>query len=65
MNDTPMGAPFGAPEPVEDKQAWLRRAEVAWAHKRLGEATGICCDLLTAHPDWAPAEALLYTLRSP
>lgn len=57
--------PFGAPEPVEDKYAWLKRAEVAWAAKRHGEAMGICCDLLMAHPDWSPAMDLLRVLRSP
>lgn len=47
-----------APEPETPEQA-LNRAQAAAQAKRLGEASGICQDVLAAHPDQPAALALL------
>jgi Flp pilus assembly protein TadD len=49
-------------DPNEALAQDLRRAEQALAAKRLGEAIGICQDILAQRTDWPPALALLARL---
>lgn len=56
---TPPGAQHGAPPAPDPLAAALGRAEAALQAGRLGEASGICNDVLQHHTEHAPALAML------
>ncbi len=56
---TAPGQPTAAQSPGETPEQTLARAQAAAQAKRLGEASGICEDVLAANPDYPAALALL------
>ena len=54
----------GAAKVAADRAARLKQAQAAAGERRFGEADGICRDLLSAYPDYAPALGLRGSIAS-